>query len=83
MLGVSPTAPEGIDGSPLPASLITTMPVLIPTRTDNGRGLGDAFTASTISSPARTARSPASSCAAGQPKYTSMPSPRYCDTWPS
>ena len=38
---------------------------------------------STISNPARTARSAACSCACGKPKYTSMPSPRYCAINPS
>ena len=76
--GVSPTAPEGMDASPNPSSPITTIPVLIPTRTASGCGTATAFTPSTISSPARTARSAASSCAAGQPKYTSTASPRYC-----
>ena len=34
-------------------------------------------------SPACTPRRASSSCATGQPKYTSNPSPRYCAMWPA
>ena len=66
---VSPTAPEGRVGSPsAPFAPTTTSPLHIPMRVASLSRPGIAFTASITSRAARTARSPTSSCAVGQPK---------------
>ena len=64
--GVSPTIPRSCESPEPIRSPTTTSPVAIPTRTCDGLAAVLSFgTASTRSSPARTARSASSSCACG------------------
>jgi hypothetical protein len=62
-----------------------TKPVAIPTRAASGSpaGVKSRPMAPTIAKPARTARSASSSCARGQPKQASTPSPIILATCPS
>ena len=84
-LGVSPATAQRSDTSLPMRSPITTGPVAMPTRTRSlaAGATSSAWTASTMSSPARTARSASSSCARGYPKYAMMPSPAKRATTPS
>ena len=77
--GVSPRTARSSELPSPTMSPATTRPVATPMRTFSSipPQAFNAPTASTRSSPARTARSGSSSCAWGYPKYTSRPSPMY------
>ena len=71
--------------APSPISSPTmTRPVAMPTLAASGSpaAVSSRASAATSASPALTARSASSSCARGQPKYASTPSPMYLATWP-
>ena len=84
MFGVSPTTAASC-AAPWPIrSPTTTTPVAMPARAANAwpSAVRSSATAATAATAARTARSASSSCAVGQPKYASTPSPMNLAIYP-